>query len=84
MLKRVLDIIFSLLAIILLVPIWLIVAIWIKFDSKGPVFHRTERLGRDGIFFVKYKFRTMVPDGEIVLKKLLLDNPLLKEEYENN
>jgi len=68
----------------LLCPIWLLIIFAIKIDSKGPVFHKTKRLGKQGNFFIKYKFRTMVPNGEEVLQKLLQSNSVLKEKYENN
>ena len=58
--KRFFDIIVSLTALIILSPLFLIVAILIKLDSKGPVFFRHERIGKDGKPFYPFKFRTMV------------------------
>jgi lipopolysaccharide/colanic/teichoic acid biosynthesis glycosyltransferase len=79
--KRVFDIIFSLFAIILLTPIMIIIAILIKVNSpEGTVFFRQRRLGLYGEEFKVLKFRTMVPDAEKLLQKLLL-NPKIKEEY---
>ena len=59
MLKRLLDIIFSLLALLVLLPVFLITAILIKIDSRGPVLYGGKRTGRDGKQFEMYKFRTM-------------------------
>ena len=58
------DLIFALLSLLILSPIFIIIAIMIKIDSKGPVFFRQERLGKDGKVFRIYKFRTMI-DGAI-------------------
>jgi exopolysaccharide biosynthesis polyprenyl glycosylphosphotransferase len=58
-LKRTFDLIVSALAILLLLPLWLLIALLIKLDSKGPVFYTQERVGMDGRLFLLYKFRTM-------------------------
>ena len=58
--KRILDIIFALLLLVLLSPLMFVVAIAIKLDSPGPVIFRQERLGKDGKIFTMYKFRSMV------------------------
>ena len=58
-LKRTFDIIIAALAIILLLPLWLLIAVLIKLDSKGAVFYTQERVGMDGRLFLLYKFRTM-------------------------
>lgn len=58
-LKRTFDLIFAALAITLLLPVWLLIALLIKLDSKGPVFYTQERVGMDGRLFLLYKFRTM-------------------------
>src|SRR5215208_1294635 len=58
-LKRTFDLIVSALAIALLFPLWLLIALLIKLDSKGPVFYTQERVGMDGRLFLLYKFRTM-------------------------
>jgi exopolysaccharide biosynthesis polyprenyl glycosylphosphotransferase len=57
--KRTFDLIVSALAIALLLPVWLLIAVLIKLDSKGPVFFTQERVGMDGRLFLLYKFRTM-------------------------
>lgn len=60
LLKRIFDCVFASLAIVLFVPIMFFLAIWIKLDSKGPVFFLQNRVGKNKEFFRIYKFRTMV------------------------
>lgn len=62
--KRIFDVILSLIAIIILSPVLLIISIMIKLDSKGPVIFRQIRVGKNSKNFTIYKFRTMVPDAE--------------------
>src|SRR6266853_40314 len=57
--KRGSDLIIAGMALSLLSPIWLLIALLIKLDSRGPVFYRQERVGMDGRVFLFYKFRTM-------------------------
>ena len=68
--KRTLDIAGSLAGLILLSPVLLAVALWIKKDSPGPVFFRQVRVGRDGEPFSCWKFRTMEQDAEARLPEL--------------
>lgn len=62
--KRLLDFLLSLIGIIILLPIYLIIIIAIKLDSKGPTIFRQVRVGKDNVPFKIYKFRTMVIDAE--------------------
>lgn len=64
MVKRVFDLLISLLLIILLSPILLILAIWIKLDSRGNIIYRQKRVGLHGRDFDIFKFRTMYPDAD--------------------
>ena len=73
--KRLSDILISTVAILLLSPVWLIISILIKLDSKGAVFFRQERVGMDGRIFLCYKFRTMAADS---------DDLLHREAYQKN
>ncbi|MDY6836579.1 MAG: sugar transferase [Thermodesulfobacteriota bacterium] len=66
MLKRSFDITLSLIGLILLTPFFLAIAIFIKLDSKGPVFFRQTRIGKGGKPFRMFKFRTMVDAGHWV------------------
>ena len=63
-LKRILGLIFSLVGFIILIPIFLIISILIKLTSKGPIFFKQERIGRNGKIFNMYKFRTMIVNAE--------------------
>ncbi len=62
--KRTSDLIISLVATLLLLPFWLVIAVLIKLDSHGPVFYKQERVGMDGRIFLCYKFRTMHAEGD--------------------
>lgn len=62
--KRILDVVISLIALIILSPILLIVAIAIKIESKGPIIFKQQRIGKDGKVFNIYKFRSMVVGAE--------------------
>ena len=63
-LKRPFDIFFSLLGIIISLPLWGVIAIAIKLDDRGPVFYLQSRIGKkEGIFKIR-KFRTMIKDAE--------------------
>lgn len=64
MIKRLFDIIFSFLGLIVVSPLLGLIAIMIKLDSKGLVFYRGVRIGRLGKPFRIFKFRTMVPNAE--------------------
>jgi lipopolysaccharide/colanic/teichoic acid biosynthesis glycosyltransferase len=64
MAKRALDLLISILGLLLLSPLLLLLALWIKLDSRGPVLYRGKRVGKDGRPFVMYKFRTMVLGAE--------------------
>jgi len=57
--KRISDLVVVLLALTILAPLWLLIALLIKLDSRGPVFYKQERVGMDGRVFLFYKFRTM-------------------------
>lgn len=62
--KRIFDLIGAIILLILLSPIFLVLAILIKLDSKGPVFYRQERITKYGKTFRIFKFRTMVTDAD--------------------
>ena len=74
-LKRVFDFILSLLGLIVLSPVFLILALWIKLDSKGPVFFTQRRVGIHKSYFNILKFRTMRIDTPHDRPTHLLDNP---------
>lgn len=62
--KRLLDLVFSIVMLIILSPLLAIVALAIKMESKGPVIFKQRRLGRNGEVFLIYKFRSMIVDAE--------------------
>lgn len=62
--KRLFDLLFTIPGLILLSPLLLALALWIKIDSPGPVFYRQERIGRHGQPFRIFKFRTMHIDAD--------------------
>lgn len=62
--KRIIDFLFSLIILLILLPLFLVVAILIKLDSKGPVIFKQSRLGKDGNVFKVWKFRTMIDNAE--------------------
>lgn len=62
--KRLFDIVFAALALLLLCPLLLAVALWVRLDSPGPALFRQQRVGRGGRPFHIYKFRTMRADAE--------------------
>lgn len=59
MIKRFCDIVLSICGLTVLAPLFLVLAIWIKFDSIGPIFYRQVRVGRRNRDFTLYKFRSM-------------------------
>jgi len=75
-LKRIIDVIVSGIALVVLLPIFAVIGIFIKLDSKGLVFFVQERVGKDGKIFRAYKLRTMV-DKAVVLDggKISQDDP---------
>jgi lipopolysaccharide/colanic/teichoic acid biosynthesis glycosyltransferase len=76
--KRLIDIIFSLILLIIFSPVFLVVAIAIKIDSKGPVLADTpERVGKNGRPFKMYKFRSMIENAHEILR----ENPKFSKFY---
>lgn len=63
-LKRIFDIIVAAIMLLILLPVFLVLAVWIKLDSKGPVFFRQERITQYGRAFRIFKFRTMVNNAD--------------------
>ncbi|MFV8808144.1 sugar transferase [Aerococcus urinaeequi] len=74
-LKRILDFLISLVALIVLSPLFLIIAIWIKTNSPGPVFFKQKRVGKNKELFEIYKFRSMRTDTPADMPTHLLNDP---------
>jgi lipopolysaccharide/colanic/teichoic acid biosynthesis glycosyltransferase len=64
MLKRLFDIVMSAFGLLLFSPLLLLIALWVKLDSPGPVFYRGRRAGRNGVPFYIFKFRSMVVNAD--------------------
>ena len=62
--KRVFDILFSLVGLLIIAILFPFIILFIKVDSQGPVFYAQKRMGKDGKIFTLYKFRTMIADAE--------------------
>ena len=84
--KRLIDILASTLGLIVLSPIFLIISILIKLDSKGPIFFSQERVGFKGKTFKMYKFRSMVSNAEELKCNLMAQNemsgPMFKMKHD--
>ena len=80
--KRFFDIVVGGLLCIPILPVLLILAIWIKLDSRGDVFFNAERIGKRGEIFTCYKFRSMYLNASEILEKYLADNPSAREEWD--
>ena len=74
--KRILDLVLSLLALVILSPLLLIVAIVIRIESKGPIIFSQKRIGLNGKVFKMYKFRSMVVNAEELKGKLEKKNEM--------
>ena len=81
--KRLFDIIISLIGIVLLIPVSIIVKIAYLIDGdKDPIIFSQDRIGKDGVTFKIYKFRSMVSNADEILYNTLSFNRKLKAEYE--
>ncbi len=78
--KRAIDVATTGTAVILLLPVFIIVAILIKLDSKGPVFYKSKRVGSGYKIFDLYKFRTMRTDADQLIRKMAALNMYSKAE----
>jgi undecaprenyl-phosphate galactose phosphotransferase len=81
MIKRSIDIVGSMVALLLLAPLFLVLALLIKLEDGGPVFFVQNRVGRNGAEFRCWKFRTMTVDAEAQLARWAHDNPGLLAHY---
>ena len=81
-LKRIFDIVLTIVGGLLISPILIGVAIWVHRDSPGPIVFKHRRVGKDGKEFDCYKFRSMCVDSAERLAKLLATDPAAKEEWD--
>lgn len=81
-LKGAFDIVFSLVALILGLPFFILIAILVKISSPGPIFYCSLRIGRKGRLFKFWKFRSMHRDADQRLEVMLSSNPALRKEWQ--
>lgn len=79
--KRIMDVVFSSIALVVLSPVFAIIALAIKIESKGPVFFKHTRIGKNGKIIKIYKFRSMVQNAEDLIKNF---TPEQMKEYKEN
>lgn len=79
--KRIIDILLSSIGLIVLSPVFLVIALLIKKESNGPVFFKHKRIGKNGKEIEIYKFRSMVPNAEELMKKF---TPEQMKEFKEN
>lgn len=79
--KRVVDVVVAVLVAILISPVLLLLALAVKLSMGGPVIYRHRRIGFGGRYFDCLKFRTMVTNGDEVLRRYLAANPAAAEEW---
>tara|TARA_B100000700_G_scaffold329533_1_gene451579 strand:- start:956 stop:1606 length:651 start_codon:yes stop_codon:yes gene_type:complete len=82
--KRLADILLSFFILIFLSPFYLIIALFVKLSSAGPVFYIQERIGRNYNSFGCIKFRTMYSEADDLLSNLLEKSPSMMKEFEND
>lgn len=82
--KAFLDVMLAAVAFCILSPFFVIIPVLVKFTSKGPVFYRQKRLGRNGRTICVWKFRSMYADADKRLKSILDSDPAMKAEWEAN
>lgn len=82
--KRSFDIICSLTGLLILSPLFFLIIILIKLDSRGPAFFGHRRLGKGGNLFTCYKFRTMQPNAQEVLQVFLKNDPETRAQWEKD
>ncbi len=69
--KRLIDIVASIVLLLLVSPLWLVIALWIRLDSPGPAIFRQTRIGISGKPYTIFKFRTMVQNAEAAFQSKL-------------
>lgn len=84
LLKRTMDLTLIVVAAPLLLPIFAVISVLVKWFSPGPIFYGHERIGRDWKKFKAWKFRSMIPNADAVLQTYLEEHPELREEWERD
>lgn len=76
LIKRLIDIMASIVLLILLMPLFIIIMLLIYISSPGPVFYKQTRVGRWGLLFTMWKFRSMYCDADARLKEMMAQNEM--------
>ena len=79
--KRIMDVVLATMGLIILAPVFAIIALAIKIESKGPVFFKHTRIGKNGEIIKLYKFRSMVQNAEDLIQKF---TPEQMKEFKEN
>lgn len=82
--KRFFDVVLAWLMLVMFLPVMVTIAILLKLNDKGPILFRHKRIGKGGIEFHCYKFRTMAHDAGARLDALLKNDPAAREEWESS
>ncbi len=82
--KRLFDILFSLVVLIVFSPVYFVLSFLIWIDSPGPIFYCQKRVGKNFRSFNCIKFRTMVVNADQVLSEMIADCPQMRQEFEDN
>ena len=82
--KTSLDVLFALIFLIIGFPFYAIIALLVKFSSRGPIFYLQERIGKNKKLFKCIKFRTMHAEADDMFENLIRKNEFLKKEFEEN
>jgi Undecaprenyl-phosphate galactose phosphotransferase WbaP len=82
--KRIVDTALAFTAFLFAVPFFIVIPVLVKLTSRGPVFYRQDRLGRNGKPFKVWKFRSMYADADERLKKLVASDPKIAAEWKKN
>jgi Undecaprenyl-phosphate galactose phosphotransferase WbaP len=84
LIKGFVDVLLTVAGGIVLLPLILLIILWVKLDSRGPVFYSQARIGRHGRKFRAWKFRSMVVNADAMLESYLAQHPELREEWERD
>lgn len=79
--KRILDVCISIIMLLIAIPIFLVIAVLIKLEDRGPIFYRHKRVGKNGKTIYLYKFRSMVVNAEEKMKEFTEEQ---KEEFQKH
>ncbi|MDC3029719.1 sugar transferase, partial [Prochlorococcus sp. AH-716-P13] len=80
--KEFFDLLFSIFFLISCLPLFIIISLLIKLNSRGPILYTQQRIGKNNITFRCIKFRTMHPEAKDILENLLTKNSAMRKEFE--